>query len=163
MQTYIAQKLKLHQHLNGSRASLRLDGLPLSALRSILEYSTILGRLAISHTNRALRVVVHANNDILADLSSQTGYRGTLPPSTLRCLLEYTDDKPLKLAIDLPLQSSVMQHDEILFVAQPHLARTKSLYLGAHWGPIQLSITDGRAYQGRVPNGARTSCARLGV
>jgi len=145
VQTYIAHKLKLHQHLNGSRASLRLDGLPLSALRSILEYSTILGRLAISHTNRALRVVVHANNDILADLSSQTGYRGTLPPSTLRCLLEYTDDKSLKLAIDLPLQSSVMQHNEILLVAQPHLARTKSLYLGAHWGPIQLSITDGRA------------------
>jgi len=131
-QTYVAHKLE-HQRFNNAYSTrTRLDGLPLRALRVILEYSTVLGRLAIFHANRALRAAVHANKDVFADLSLQNEYRESLHPTTLSCLLNYTD-VPLKLAINLPLRSPVVHHDDVLQIYQPHLTRTQSLHLGDYW------------------------------
>jgi len=140
IQTYLAHELEYLRNILASGARPRLDGLPLRALRAILAFSTVHGCLAISHTNRTLRAVTHANKDIFADLSFQDEYRGSLPLAPLRYLLGYTDD-PLQLAINLPLQSPVAQHDDVLLAAQPHLTRTQSLYLGAWWGPIQVHNT----------------------
>jgi len=140
IQTYVAHMLEHQRHMITSRTQACLDGLPLRALHAILDYSTVLGRLAIFHTNRTLRAAVHANKDIFADLSFRNEFRGSLHPATLHYLLNYTDN-PLKLTINLPLHSPVIQHADVLLLAQTHLARTRSLYISACWESIQVQNT----------------------
>ena len=131
-QIYVAHKLEHQRHIIASRTRPHLDGLPLRALHVILKFSIVLGRLATFRTNRALRAAVHANKDIFADLSFQYEYQGSLPLASLRYLVSYTGD-PLQLRINLPLQSSETQHDDVLEICQPHLSRARSLYIGAYW------------------------------